>query len=229
MSTPSISSRRVTVGLLTTVTFFVSLFMSGSLSELQKLQKATAEAEMRLTWETVAHVWTQTETYATPAAAPVTDSVTLLLFPPASVLGHLPLYSVSESPSNSPHPSRLETRSIATGFPLIRLADPHKWSYCLCNDQLIGSFGCLFRYCPLIGALGCRGGIDCLQSHVADSRTVWVRRNRLWWVNSEEQTEGLTVKMCEDMNPREAGRWKMDVKIEGEVEEESAIGSTVND
>lgn len=56
MSTPSISSRRVTVGLLTTVTFFVSLFMSGSLSELQKLQKATAEAEMRLTWETVAHV-----------------------------------------------------------------------------------------------------------------------------------------------------------------------------
>ena len=28
--------------------------------------------------------------------------------------------------------------------------------------------------------------------------------------------------MCEDMNPRESGRWKMDVKIEGEVEEEIA-------
>lgn len=64
------------------------------------------------------------------------------------------LCSVSVSPYDSPHPSRSETQSIAAGFPLIRLTDAHKWSYCLCNDRLIGSFGCLFCYCPLIGALG---------------------------------------------------------------------------
>lgn len=102
------------------------------------------------------HVWTQTGGYATPAAAPVTESphFTLPPFPPASLLVHRLLYSVSVSPNNSPHPSRSETQSIATGFPLIRLADAHKWSYCLCIDQLIGSFGCLFCYCPLIGAQG---------------------------------------------------------------------------
>lgn len=66
----------------------------------------------------------------------------------------LHLYTVCLSPDNSPHPSRLDTGSIAAGFPLIHLVDAHKCSYWLCNDRLIGSFGCLFCYCPLTGALG---------------------------------------------------------------------------
>ena len=64
----------------------LTLLLSGSLSELQKWKQATAEAEVRLTWETGAHVWTQTGTYATPAVAPVTESprLTFLPFPTAS-------------------------------------------------------------------------------------------------------------------------------------------------
>lgn len=131
------------------------LLLSGSLSELQKWRQATAEAEVRLSWETGAHVWTQTGTYVTPAVVTETESphFSLSPFPPAFLLVCLLLHSVSVSPNNSPHPSRSETQSIATGFPLFRLADANKWSYCLCNDRLIGSLGCLFCYCPLIKAL----------------------------------------------------------------------------
>lgn len=142
---------------LTTDTLFVSTRHHIGLPELQKLRQATADAEERLTSETCAHVWTQTGIYVTLAVAPITDSslFTLHLHPPSSLLVCLLLYSVSVSPSNSPHPSRSETWSIATGLsshPLRR--HTHKWSYCLCNDRLIGSFGCLLCYCALIGAWG---------------------------------------------------------------------------
>lgn len=109
---------------------------------------------MRLTRESGAHVRTQTGTYATAAVVPLTQSDCFAL-PLLRLFQAIRLLcSVSVSPHNSPHPSRSETRSIAAGFPLIRLSDAHKWSYCLCNDRLIGSFGCLFCYCPLIGTLG---------------------------------------------------------------------------
>lgn len=103
---------------------------------------------------------------------PVTETSHFTLLPlfPAYLLVHRLRFSVSVSSDGSPHPSRSETWSIASGFPLMRLADAHKWSYCSCNVRLIGWFGCLFCYCPLIGAQGVLTVY--IQTHVGDSTGV---------------------------------------------------------
>lgn len=170
----------------------VTLLQSGSVSELQKWRQATAEAEVRLIWETDAHVWTQTGSYATPAAAPVTG---VSSFHSSSVSSCLPL-----GPSPPLFSVRV-TQQLATS---IKVGDPinsHRLSShppCRRTQVVLflmywSTYRVIWLLILLLSTDWGPGGIDRLQTHVGNSRTVWVRRKGMMvsegW-QSEEHTEG---------------------------------------
>lgn len=182
-----------------------------------KWMHATAEAVEKWTWDTDSHVWTQTGTYVTLAVPSVKKRVcsfhsSCFLLPPSPL----------DAPSPATHPHSIQrpchpaTRHIHQGDPInrcwpffpIHLAEAHKWSYCLCNDWLIGSFGCLLCYCSPIGA---REGALTVYGYMWE-RLSWEKGgNGEQWVAAWRPDCG-----SEGRNPREGRQFE----CRGEVDEE---------